>query len=99
MKRLTNAYSDGTAFISPETVAEVGFKKVTEKLYEYEEAEAKGKLVKTDGFCADCYFLDAIKGGELYARCRKTGTLFRSFELDARRHFCENYMKRGGLTK
>ena len=38
--------------------------------------------------CANCKYLDVLNDKIYYARCKMTNTVFESFKLDTRTHFC-----------
>ena len=38
--------------------------------------------------CADCKYLDVLNDKVYYAKCKMTNTVFESFELDTRTHYC-----------
>ena len=38
--------------------------------------------------CANCMYLDILNDKVYYARCKMTNTVFESFKLDTRTHYC-----------
>lgn len=38
--------------------------------------------------CANCMYLDILNDKVYYARCKMTNTVFESFKLDTRVHYC-----------
>lgn len=44
--------------------------------------------------CSICKYLNVINNNELYALCKKTGTIFEPFELDTREHYCTCFRRK-----
>lgn len=44
--------------------------------------------------CSNCKYLNVINNNELYALCKKTGTIFEPFELDTRKHYCTCFKRK-----